>query len=135
MTAWPLSLVTRSAYYDASLGKENHMADERDVQVHLLPQLAPAGRLAGGLAVVIDVLRATTTIVHALAAGCLCVRPCAEVEEARTLAGSLPAGKVILGGERGGLRLPDFDLGNSPSEYTPARCKNTTLVLTTTNGT
>lgn len=111
------------------------MADERDVQVHLLPELAPPGRFSGGLAVVIDVLRATTTILHALAAGCTCVRPCAEVEEARTLAGNLPAGKVLLGGERDGTKLPDFDLGNSPAEYTPARCKNTTLVMTTTNGT
>ncbi len=111
------------------------MASERDVQVHLLPQLAPAGRLIGSLTVVIDVLRATTTIVHALAAGCTSVRPCAELEEARTLAGNLPAGKVLLGGGRNGKPLPDFDLGNSPGEYTPARCKNTTLVLTTTNGT
>jgi 2-phosphosulfolactate phosphatase len=111
------------------------MAEERDVQVHLLPQLAPPGRLVGGLAVAIDVLRATTTILHALAAGCICIRPCAEVEEARALAGNMPAGKVLLGGERGGKPLPDFDLGNSPAEYTSARCKNTTLVLTTTNGT
>jgi 2-phosphosulfolactate phosphatase len=110
-------------------------ADERSVQVHLLPWLAPAGRLAGGVAVVIDVLRAGTTIVHALAAGCVCVRPCAEVDEARALAGSLPAGKVLLGGERDGRPLADFDLGNSPRDYTPARCKNVTLVLTTTNGT
>ena len=41
------------------------MVEEREVQVHLLPDLVPRGRLAGGLAVVIDVLRATTTIVHA----------------------------------------------------------------------
>jgi 2-phosphosulfolactate phosphatase len=92
-------------------------------------------RLRGGVAVVIDVLRATTTILHALAAGCDAVRPCATVEEARHLADYLPAGKVILGGEREGLPLPRFDLGNSPGEYTPARCKGTTLVLTTTNGT
>jgi 2-phosphosulfolactate phosphatase len=111
------------------------MTEERDVQVHLLPQLVPAGRLAGGLAVVIDVLRTTTTILHALAAGCTSVRPCADVDEARALAGGLPAGKVLLGGERGGRALTDFDLGNSPREYTAARCKNTTLVLTTTNGT
>jgi 2-phosphosulfolactate phosphatase len=111
------------------------MREERDVQVHLLPLLAPAGRLAGGLALVIDVLRASTTIVHALAAGCVCVRPCAEVDEARALADSLPAGKVLLGGERGGRPLADFDLGNSPREYTTARCKDMTLVFTTTNGT
>jgi 2-phosphosulfolactate phosphatase len=111
------------------------MSADRDVHVHLVPQLAAPGRLAGGLAVVVDVLRATTTIVHALAAGCTSVRPCAEVAEARALADALPAGKVLLGGERGGVALPDFDLGNSPREYTARRCKGTTLVLTTTNGT
>jgi 2-phosphosulfolactate phosphatase len=111
------------------------MASEREVCVHLLPQLAAPGRLNGALAVAIDVLRATTTIVHALAAGCVAVRPCAEVDEARHLADHLPAGKVLLGGERGGKPLPGFDLGNSPREYTTKRCKGTTLVLTTSNGT
>src|SRR6266436_6063480 len=86
------------------------MAEEREVQVHLLPCLVPRGRLAGGLAVVVDVLRATTTIVHALAAGCTSVRPCAEVEEARELAGQMRVGRVLLGGERGGMPLPGFDL-------------------------
>jgi 2-phosphosulfolactate phosphatase len=111
------------------------MPDDRDVQVHLLPCLAPAGSLAGGVAVVIDVLRATTTMIQALAAGCTAVRPCAEVEEARKLAGRMRAGRVLLGGERGGVAPPGFDLGNSPREYTAKKCKGTTLVLTTTNGT
>ena len=111
------------------------MAAGREVHVHLTPQMAPADRLAGGVAVVVDVLRATTTIVHALAAGCTCVRPCAEVDEARRLADSLPAGKVLLCGERDGKPLPGFDLGNSPREYTAARCRGAALVLTTTNGT
>src|SRR5262245_46561711 len=111
------------------------MPADRDVQVHLLPQLVPEGRLAGAVAVVLDVLRATTTIVHALAAGCVAVRPCAEVEEARDLAGSMRAGRVLLGGERGGVPLPGFDLGNSPGEYTAKVCRGRTLVLTTTNGT
>src|SRR5262245_11848790 len=110
------------------------MADERDVHVHLLPELAPAESLIGATAVVIDVLRATTTIVHALAAGCTDVRPCVELDEARKLADSMPAGKVLLGGERGGVALPDFDLGNSPREYVASRCKGVSLVLTTTNG-
>src|SRR5690349_20612585 len=99
------------------------MAPERDVQDHLVPALAAAGWLAGGLAVVIDVLRSTTTITYALAAGCKAVRPCAEVEEARTLADGLRAGRVLLGGERGGCPLPGFDLGNSPREYTPQVCR------------
>jgi 2-phosphosulfolactate phosphatase len=108
---------------------------EREVQVHLLPSLVPPGGLAGGVAVVIDVLRATTTMIYALAAGCTAVRPCAGVEEAKELAGGMRAGRVLLGGERGGLPLPDFDLGNSPGEYTPAACRGRVLVLTTTNGT
>jgi 2-phosphosulfolactate phosphatase len=111
------------------------MPDDRDVQVHLLPQLMPEGRLAGTVAVVVDVLRATTTIVYALAAGCVAVRPCAEVEEALALAGSMRVGRVLLGGERGGVPLPGFDLGNSPREYTAKLCRGNTLVLTTTNGT
>src|SRR5438477_12211462 len=112
------------------------MAEERPIRVHLLPSLAPNGALAGGVAVVIDVLRATTTMIHALAAGCVAVVPSLEVEEAQARAKVLrSAGKVLLGGERGGVALPGFDLGNSPSEYVAARCKKTTLVLTTTNGT
>ena len=111
------------------------MSVERVVQVHLLPDLIPPGRLTGGLAIVIDVLRATTTIIHALAAGCSAVRPCATVEEAQTLVKTLRGGRVLLGGERGGIPLPGFDLGNSPREYTPKRCRDATLVMTTTNGT
>src|ERR1700687_4912147 len=111
------------------------MPQEREVQVHLLPSLALPGRLTGGLAVVIDVLRATTTIIHALAAGCTAVRPCGEVEEAREMAGTMRAGRVLLAGERGGVPLSGFDLGNSPREFTPRVCRNATLVLTTTNGT
>src|SRR5260370_38837991 len=111
------------------------MPEERDVHVHLLPILVPPCALAGGVAVVVDVLRASTTIIHALAAGCSAVRPCAEVEEARELAGTMRAGRVVLAGERGGVPLPGFDLGNSPREFTPRICRNATLVLTTTNGT
>src|SRR5260370_11430934 len=110
------------------------MSHDRDVQVQLLPDLAPPGRLTGGLAVVIDVLRSTTTMIHALAAGCTAVRPCLEVDEARELAGKMPAGKVLLGGERAGVPPPGFDLGNSPAEYTAKVCCGAILVLTTTNG-
>jgi 2-phosphosulfolactate phosphatase len=111
------------------------MSDDREVHVHLLPALVPAGRLAGGVAVAVDVLRATTTIIHALAAGCCAVIPCAEIEEARERADRMRAGKVLLGGERDGKPIAGFDRGNSPREYTPSVCRGTTLVLTTTNGT
>jgi 2-phosphosulfolactate phosphatase len=111
------------------------MGTDRDVQVHLLPELALPGRLAGGVAVVVDVLRSTTTIVYALAAGCTAVRACAEVEEAREVANGMRAGRVLLGGERDGVAPAGFDLGNSPGEYAARVCKGTTIVLSTTNGT
>jgi 2-phosphosulfolactate phosphatase len=111
------------------------MADGKDVYVHLTPQLVASPLLAGGVAVVIDVLRATTTMIHALAAGCTAIRPCAEVEEAKALADAMRAGRVLLGGERDGKPLPGFDAGNSPKEYTAARCRGSALVLTTSNGT
>jgi 2-phosphosulfolactate phosphatase len=110
------------------------MAAEQPVLVHLLPTHPAEGSLAGGVAVVIDVLRATTVIVHALAAGCRAVVPSGEIEEARCRAAGI-TGKVLLAGERRGVPIPGFDLGNSPGEYTAKVCKGATVVLTTTNGT
>ncbi|MGH7223355.1 MAG: 2-phosphosulfolactate phosphatase, partial [Gemmataceae bacterium] len=75
------------------------------------------------------------TMIHALAAGCCAIWPIEDVEEARRLADGMRAGRVLLGGERDGVPPSGFDLGNSPGEYTCTRCKGTTLVLTTTNGT
>jgi 2-phosphosulfolactate phosphatase len=111
------------------------MPEERVVRVHLTPDRLTPAELAPSVAVVIDVLRATTTMIHALAAGCRAVWPVEEVEEARRLADGMRAGRVLLGGERDGVPPAGFDAGNSPGEYTCARCKGTTLVLTTTNGT
>src|SRR3954469_19810045 len=105
------------------------------VYVHLLPDLIPEGALRGGVAVVVDVLRATTMMVHALAAGCVAVIPCGEIDEARQVAASLPPGEAILAGERQGLPIAGFDLGNSPRSCTPEICRGKTLVMTTTNGT
>jgi 2-phosphosulfolactate phosphatase len=63
------------------------------------------------------------------------VIPCAEIDEAQAVAAGLPPGTAILGGERGGLPIPGFDLGNSPGDYTREVCAGKTLVMTTTNGT
>jgi 2-phosphosulfolactate phosphatase len=109
--------------------------DQAHVYVHLLPKLIPHGGLRGGVAVVVDVLRATTVMVHALAAGCEAVIPCGEIDEAREVAASLPEGTALLVGERQGLPIPGFDLGNSPGDFTPEVCEGKTLVMTTTNGT
>ena len=111
------------------------MSRRPPVFVHLLPALIPDGALKGGVAVVIDVLRATTTMIHALAAGCDAIVPCGEVDEARRLARDLPPGTALLAGERRGLPIEGFDLGNSPGDCTPANCSGRTMVMTTTNGT
>lgn len=92
----------------------------------------PEGACAGGIAIVIDVLRASTTIITALAHGATRVRPVRTVGEARALAGST---ETLLGGERGGKPIEGFDLGNSPLEYTRERVAGRDVVFTTTNGT
>jgi 2-phosphosulfolactate phosphatase len=106
----------------------------RKIDVYLLPALVEPQELAGKTVVVIDVLRATTTIIYALAAGATQVSPCLEVDEARRIANELGS-KAILGGERGGQQIPGFDLGNSPLEYTPGAVGGKAVVFTTTNGT
>src|SRR5262245_17681938 len=108
------------------------MPNAGQLDVYLLPDLAEPAALAAKTVVVIDVLRATTTIVHALAAGAREVVPCLEVEEARQVAARL--GKVaVLRGERGGVAIAGFDVGNSPAEYTRERVGGKTVVFTTTN--
>ena len=81
--------------------------------------------------IVIDVIRATSTICQALAAGYERVFCAAEVEEARALRDAL--GEGVLGGERKAVRIPGFDFGNSPREYLEPAGR--TLILSTTNGT
>jgi len=93
----------------------------------------PAGAVAGGIAVVIDVLRASTTIVTALAHGAIVAVPRRSIEEALAAAADLPG--AVLGGERGGVKIAGFDLGNSPLEYAPDRVAGRPVVMTTTNGT
>ena len=104
-----------------------------------LPALA--GRdLRDTVCVVFDVLRATSTIVTALHNGAKAVIPVAEISEALAIRQKQPG--VLLGGERDGVKIRagqtggvDFDLGNSPREYTPEMVHGKTIVSTTTNGT
>jgi len=105
------------------------------LSVHFLPTWTSPDALAEGTVVVLDVLRASTTIIQALAAGAREVVPCAEVGEAKAIAAHYPREEVVLGGERGGVKVPGFDLGNSPEEYVPDRVAGKTVVFTSTNGT
>jgi 2-phosphosulfolactate phosphatase len=102
---------------------------------HFLPNLVDPAELRDAAVVVLDVLRASTVVCHALRAGAREVIPCLEIDDARAVAAALPGGTAVLGGERGGLRIEGFDLGNSPGEYTPEAVAGRTIVLTTTNGT
>jgi 2-phosphosulfolactate phosphatase len=105
------------------------------LNVYALPRLVEPEELIGGTAVVIDVLRAATTIAYALDAGANEVIPCLEVADALALAEQLPADQIVLGGEREGVPIDGFQLGNSPEEYTPDRVGGKMVIFTTTNGT
>jgi 2-phosphosulfolactate phosphatase len=105
------------------------------IDVALTLEEARGVPLAGVTAVVLDVVRASTTIVAALAGGARAVIPVGSPDEARALARRGSGGPVLVGGERGGAPPPGFDHGNSPAEYTPDRVRGRTVVFTTTNGT
>jgi 2-phosphosulfolactate phosphatase len=85
--------------------------------------------------VIVDVLRSTTTITHALVSGARSVLPVGSVEEAARKADQLGRDAVLLCGERDCEPIRGFQLGNSPLEFGPERVAGKTLVMTTTNGT
>ncbi|MES2125283.1 MAG: 2-phosphosulfolactate phosphatase [Gemmatimonadota bacterium] len=95
--------------------------------------LAP-GDVAGRTVLVVDVLRASTTICAAMHHGARAVVVAADIEDATRIAHTLDA-SVLLAGERNCARIPGFQLGNSPGEMTEATVSGKTLVMTTTNGT
>ncbi|MBI2902771.1 MAG: 2-phosphosulfolactate phosphatase [Candidatus Methylomirabilis oxyfera] len=89
---------------------------------------------AGQAAVVIDVIRASTTITIALHHGCAGIVPVRTLREARAVALTLGNGALVAG-ERAAAKMAGADLGNSPSEYGRERVEGKTVVLTTSNGT
>ena len=107
-----------------------------------LPALAQRD-LRATACVVFDVLRATSTFVTALHHGAKAIIPVSEIAEAlqikKSEARSQKPELILLGGERNGVRIStggiNFDLGNSPREYTPEKVRGKTIVSTTTNGT
>src|SRR5437867_13439102 len=96
--------------------------------------------LSQTVCVVLDVLRATTSMISALANGAEAIIPVEEISEALELRRQHP--EYLLAGERDGVRIRspltggiDFDLGNSPREFTTERVQGRTIVMSTTNGT
>ncbi|MCI0706946.1 MAG: 2-phosphosulfolactate phosphatase [Ignavibacteriae bacterium] len=84
--------------------------------------------------VVIDVLRASTTVIAALHNGAREIIPVSNIESAVKISGSLFGDVTLRGGERGGKMIQGFNLGNSPLEYTEASIKGKSIIYSTTNG-
>jgi 2-phosphosulfolactate phosphatase len=105
------------------------------IDVAFTPRGLGKDEVAGRAVFVIDVLRATTVICAALHHGARAVIPVESVDLAKKLGDSLASTDVLLAGERNGLPIPGFALGNSPAEMTPSQVDGKILVMTTTNGT
>src|SRR5919198_963139 len=99
------------------------------MRVHVA--FTPDEAASAPLGIVVDVLRATSTIAQALASGFRRVLCCAEIDEARTLRAAIP--DSVVGGERQAVRIEGFDVGASPREFLAPQAE--TLILSTTNGT
>lgn len=105
------------------------------LDVLLTPGELSPGEIAERTVVVLDVLRATSSIVEALAAGARALFPVGTIEEAIRLANTLGRDEVLLAGERKCLPIEGFDLGNSPGDFTAERVGGKIVVISTTNGT
>lgn len=103
------------------------------LEVLLIPAELPARERPERVAAVVDVIRATTTIVTAFQHGCRSIQPVASVEEARAARAARP--EALLAGERKGVRIEGFDLGNSPREFLGGAAAGRELILNTSNGT
>lgn len=105
------------------------------IYIEVIPSAASAltVNFVNKLAIIIDVLRATSTMVTALANGCKAIVPVLTPEEAQEKCLQFPG--ALLGGERQAQRLEGFDFGNSPFDYVPEKVGGKQIIMTTTNGT
>lgn len=102
----------------------------KTLEVCLSPELIHQHELSGKVVVVVDIFRATSCIVTGLANGVTAIKPVAEVEECKKLAKQ----GYLTAGERGGIKVPEFDMGNSPFEYQSEELKGKKVAISTTNG-
>jgi 2-phosphosulfolactate phosphatase len=105
-----------------------------NLEVVFTPEEIKDRRLSDKLIVVIDVLRASSTIVTALAYGCRGLVPILSPEQAKEKAQQFKKEEVLLGGEREGRKIKGFDLGNSPREYQKEIVEDRMIIFSTTNG-
>ena len=100
-----------------------------------VPAVLPVADGGPDAAVVIDVLRATTTIAWSLQNGAEAIQAFADLAELEAAAAAWPAEKRLRAGERGGKRVEGYDLGNSPLAVTPELVGGKRIFMSTTNGT
>ncbi len=108
---------------------------EPNIRIFEIPEHVEPFALKGSVAIVIDVLRATSSMAAALNHGCKEIYPVVDVQDAFALRDKLLPQSVKLCGERKGVKIEGFDFGNSPLEYQRSIIKDKTLVWTTSNGT
>lgn len=102
--------------------------------VYHTPELTPTDMLPD-CAIAVDVLRATTTMATVLASGGEAVQVFSDLEQLMQVSEQWPAERRLRAGERGGAKVPGFDMGNSPLDCTPDRVQGRRLFISTTNGT
>ena len=106
-------------------------AISKEIDVCLTPELVHLNDLKGKLVVVVDIFRATSCMVSGLANGVRSITPVATVEECL----AYREHGHICAGERGGKKIPEFDIGNSPFEYMDEAYRGKDIAVSTTNGT
>ncbi len=104
------------------------------LKVVFIPEEIKNIRLSDKLIVIVDVLRASSTIITALANGCRGLVPIFSPEQAKERARQFEKEKVLLGGERKGKKIKGFRLGNSPREYQKDIVEDRIIIFSTTNG-
>jgi 2-phosphosulfolactate phosphatase len=105
------------------------------IDVVFTPAGLSVGEVQGRAVFVIDILRATTAMCAALSHGAKAIIPVASTEEALRLAQTIGSTDVLLAGEKECVRIPGFQLGNSPLEMTEQAVRGKTIIVTTSNGT
>lgn len=102
--------------------------------IYHTPELTPTDKMPD-CAIAVDVLRATTTMATVLASGGEAVQVFSDLEQLMHVSEQWPPERRLRAGERGGAKVPGFDMGNSPLDCTPERVQGRRLFISTTNGT
>jgi 2-phosphosulfolactate phosphatase len=104
------------------------------VALHFVPNQIDEMSLRDGTVVIVDVLRACTSIATALSNGAKEIIPATTVEQAVKISGNLFGDVILRGGERNGKMIEGFNLGNSPSEYSEEKVKGKSIIFSSSNG-